>query len=127
MKQIIKIRPIKLEWSNWASWGDLEVDGRKKGAIKVPNKEPGVYEAKYTNKEIRLTIGRASDLRMRIKQGLVKGKSEHSAGKKIRKNEDTQRIVVRWAITCRPAAAEEELHRRHKSRFGELPEYVEHT
>jgi len=64
---------------------------------------------------------------MRVRQGLVKSKISHSAGEKIRANEDTSRIVVRWATTNRPAAVEEELHKRHLNKFGKLPKYVEHT
>ena len=33
-------------------------------------------------------------------------------------------VEVRWAETDRPAAAEEELHRRHRERFGRLPRYT---
>jgi len=125
-KEEIKIPPIELEWSNWIPWDDLKADARG-GGIKVPNKKPGVYEAKCNNAEERLTIGKASDLRMRIKQGLVKGKTAHSAGKRIRAEENTSRIVVRWAVTDRPAAVEEELHKRHLTKFCKLPKYVEHT
>ena len=82
---------------------------------------------KYWDKEERLTIGKASDLRWRIRQGLIKGKAEHSAGTKIRANEDTPKIVVRWAVTDRPACVEEEIHKRHRNKFGKLPKYVEHT
>lgn len=64
---------------------------------------------------------------MRIKQGLVKGKVPHSAGKRIRAQEDLSRLVVRWAVTDRPAAVEEELHKKYKAKFGELPKYTEHT
>jgi len=64
---------------------------------------------------------------MRIKQALVKGKSPHPAGNKIRKNEDTSKIVVRWATTDRPAAVEEELHKRFLNKFGKFPKYVKHT
>jgi len=124
--ETIKIPPISLKWSDWIFWDDLKVDARKVG-IKVPNKKPGVYEVKYSDIEERLTIGKASDLRMRIKQGLVKGKTPHSAGEKIRDSEDTSRIVVRWAVTDRPAAVEEELHKRYLKRFSKLPKYVEHT
>jgi hypothetical protein len=77
--------------------------------------------------EERLTIGKASDLRMRIRQGLVKGKTPHSAGGGIRTEEDTSKIVVRWAITDRPATVEEELRKRHLDKFGRLPKYVEHS
>lgn len=123
----MKIPSIKLEWSDWVPWDNLKVDARRRGGIEVPNKKPGVYEAKYRDAEKRLTIGKTADLRRRIKQGLVKGKSKHSAGDKIRANEDTSRIVVRWAITDRPAATEEELHKRHSDGFGKFPKYVEYT
>jgi hypothetical protein len=126
-KEEISIPLIVLEWSNWSSWDGLKVDVRSGMGVKVPNGEPGVYEVKYHDSEQRLTIGKASDLRMRIKQGLVKGKIPHSAGEKIRAHEDTSRIVVRWAVTSRPAAVEEELHMRYRHRFGRLPKYVEHT
>lgn len=125
-RELIEITPIPLEWSDWFPWDDLKVDARR-GGIKVLNKKPGVYEVKCRDAEERLTIGKASDLRMRIRQGLVKGKTPHSAGERIRVSEDTSRMVVRWAVTDRPAAVEEELHKRYLSRFGKLPRYVEHT
>lgn len=125
-KQVIDIPPIELEWSDWFAWDDLKTDARS-GGVGVPNWVPGVYEAKYRDTEERLTIGKASDLRMRVKQGLVKGKTPHSAGKKIRANEDVSKIVVRWAVTGRPAAVEEELHRMHREKFSRLPKYTEHT
>lgn len=124
--EVVKIPPIQLEWGDWIPWDDLEVDARR-GGIKVPNRIPGVYEVKYRDAEERLTIGKAADLRMRIKQGLVKGKTPHSAGDKVRAKEDVSKIVVRWAITNRPAAVEEEMHKRHLNRFGKLPKYVKHT
>lgn len=77
--------------------------------------------------EERLTIGKASDLRMRIRQDLVKGKTQHSSGKKIRANEDISKIVIRWAITERPASVEGELHKRYIEKFGILPKYTKHT
>ena len=125
-KEIIKIPEITLEWSEWCPWDDIKKDTRS-GGIEIPNKTPGVYEVKYKDKDERLTIGKASDLRMRIRQGLVKGKTPHSAGKRIRQNEDTAKIIIRWAITDRPAAVEEELHRKHREKFCRLPKYVEHT
>jgi hypothetical protein len=124
--QGINIPPIVLEWTDWTAWDDLKVDARS-GGVKIPNGRPGVYEVKHKNTEERLTIGKAADLRMRIRQGLVKGKVKHSAGKNIRANEDLSRLVVRWAETDRPAAAEEELHIRYVAEFGMLPKYVKHT
>ncbi len=109
------------------TWNDLEKDARSGSGIKVPNRKSGVYEVKYLNAERRLTIGKAADLRMRVKQGLVKGNVPHSAGEKIRAKENTSKIVVRWAVTDRPAAVEEELHRKNRAKFGKLPKYVDHT
>ncbi len=126
-EETISIPPIMLKWSGWVSWNDLIVDARGGGGVRVPNQVPGVYEVKYKDGEERLTIGKASDLRMRIKQGLVKGKSKHSSGSKIRLNEEVSKLVVKWAITDRPAAVEEELHRKYKTKFGKLPKYTEHT
>ena len=131
MKELEKINipSIVLKWSEWISWNDLRVDARGKSLVEViaPNKEKGVYEVKLKNTDERLTIGKASDLRMRIKQGLVRGRVPHSAGRRIRANEDVSNVVVRWAITNRPAAAEEELHRHYQTRFSELPKYTKHT
>ena len=124
--ETINIPLIRLKWSEWILWDNLKSDARK-GGIKVSNKKPGVYEVKYEDTEERLTIGKASNLRMRIKQGLIKGKTPHSAGERIRAGEDILRIVVRWAITDRPAAVKEELHKRYINRFVKLPKYVEHT
>lgn len=126
-EQLIHIPPIKLEWSDWFPWGELKIDARGGGGIRVPNWVPGVYEVKYGDTEERLTIGKASNLRERIKQGLVKGMSEHSTGKRIRPQEDVSKLMVRWAVTDRPAAAEEELHRRYREGFGRLPKHTKHT
>lgn len=123
----INIPRIALEWSEWVPWDDLKIDARSEGGLRVPNRTPGVYEARFAESEERLTIGKAANLRRRIKQGLVKGKARHSAGKKIRASEDVSTIVVRWAVTDRPAAVEEELHRRHRVKFGRLPTYTKHT
>jgi hypothetical protein len=77
--EIINIPPIELVWSKWFQWDEIKADARK-GGVKVPNKKPGVYEVKYVDQEERLTIGKTSDLRMRIKEGLVRGKNPHSEG-----------------------------------------------
>ena len=124
-EEVLHIPTVRLGWSSWVPWRKLELDVRL-GGVSPPD-SPGVYEAKYEGCDERLVIGKASNLRMRVKQGLVKGKVPHSAGEKIRLNEDISRIVVRWAETDRPAAAEEELHKRHLEKFGKLPKYVEHT
>lgn len=125
-KETINIPPLVLEWSEWVRWDELKLDARH-GGVRVPNKRSGVYEVKCDESEERLTIGKSTDLRMRIKQGLVKGKSPHSTGEKIREKEDVSKLLVRWAETERPAAVEEELHKRYVNRFGKLPKYTEHT
>ena len=126
-KTVITIPLIVLEWSEWVAWDDLKVDTSHDGGVRAPIRQSGVYEPKCVNAEERLTIGKASNLRRRIKQGLVKGTTPHSAGERIRQHEDVSRIVVRWATTDRPAAVEEELHRRYEDRFGRLPKYTLRT
>lgn len=125
-RQILRIGNILLRWSRWASWQQILLDARQGGA-RVPNRTSGVYEVKKHGSNRRLTIGKASNLRHRIKQGLVRGIAPHSAGEDIRRYENTQRIDIRWAITSRPSAAEEELHKRYKRRFGRLPTYTDRT
>jgi excinuclease UvrABC nuclease subunit len=125
-RDIIHIPEILLEWSSWTPWMDLMTDARTGVGIRIPNNS-GVYEARLVGSLERLTIGRASNLRMRVKQSLVKGNAPHSAGQKMRANENVKQIVVRWAVTDRPAAAEEELHRRHQDQFGQYPKYTDHT
>ncbi|HHT9126095.1 MAG TPA: hypothetical protein ACFYD6_09805 [Candidatus Brocadiia bacterium] len=124
--EIINIPSVELEWCEWVAWNNLKVDARDTFGIKVPNKA-GIYEVKYVDTEERLTIGKAKNLSMRVKQGLVKGTIPHSTGEKIRPNEDVSKIIVRWAVTDRPAAVEEELHKRYQDKFGKLPKYTKHT
>ena len=83
--------------------------------------DPGCYEVRRDGAEVRLTIGRAANLRSRVKQGLVKGKFPHSTGTRIRAKEDVSKLLVRWAVTKRPAVVEEELHLRHREEYGRLP------
>ena len=124
--QEINIPQIHLEWSAWADWNEVMKDARS-GGIRIPNGKPGVYEVRLLNDSERLTIGKSLDLRMRIRQGLVKGKTPHSAGKRIRDNENTAGIEIRWAETDRPCAAEEELHKQYFLHFGKWPKYTGHT
>jgi hypothetical protein len=126
-RQVIHIPDIVIEWSAWTRWSDLLIDSRAGLGVRIPNNTPGVYEVRLVGSTERLTIGKASDLRMRIKQGLVKGKTPHSTGIKIRANEVPDQLEVRWAVTDRPAAVEEELHSRYREAFGRFPKYTQHT
>ncbi len=123
----VEIQPITLLWSDWHTWDRLTIDARTNANAITPPSSSGVYEARLQGQDERLTIGKAANLRRRVKQGLVKGKSPHSAGKDIRALEDTSRILIRWAETDRPAAVEEDLHRRYKEVFGRLPKYTDRT
>jgi len=125
--KLIKIPPIDLEWTEWYPWNRLEFDARSDSNGITPPKSPGVYEVRLIEIEQRLTIGKTSNLRRRVTQGLVKGTIEHSSGKVIREKEDTSKILIRWAKTDRPAAVEEELHKQHKIIFGNLPKYTRRT
>ena len=127
-EEVIKIPAINLRWSKWHKWNDFKFDLRRSNnGVNVPN-EPGVYETIHEDEEERLTIGKASNLRMRVKQGLVKGKVPHSTGERMKsENLDFSKIVVRWAVTDRPSATEEALHKKHVEKYGKLPKYVKRT
>lgn len=125
--QTISIPAFALEWSDWHTWTSLLSGAGSGGMSVVLPIDPGVYEVKYADIDERLHIGKASNLRMRVKQGLVKGKIPHSSGTRIRNEEDTSRIVIRWSRTDRPSAAEEELHLQHLACFGRLPKQTKRT
>lgn len=123
--RIILIPPQILHWSKWYSWTEL---ARHSHIVPVPN-SPGVYEVKLEKSERRLTIGQTTDLGKRIKQQLVKG-NNHSAGERITANfrKNVRRVRIRWALTDRHVAVEDELHRKHKKRFkGKLPTFTKTT
>jgi len=124
-EEFLQLPPIHLAWSPWERWEDILEHGW--AIIDLPFGKSGVYEAILQGHEERLAIGKAADLRVRVMQGLVRGTVAHSAGRKIREHENVYRILVRWAVTDRPAAAEEALHLRHLARFGHLPKYTVHT
>jgi len=124
-EELLQLPPIHLPWSPWERWEDIF--GHGWAIIDLPFGRSGVYEAVLEGHEERLTIGKAGDLRKRVMLGLVRGTTAHPAGQKIREHENVYQILVRWAVTDRPAAAEEELHLRHIARFGRLPKYTAHT
>ena len=113
----VHIEPIVLDWSEWHSWRDVA----RGGCAVAPGEQAGVYEAKISGRKERLAIGKAKDLRARVKQGLMGGKAGEPAGDEVGADED---VVVRWAATERPAAVVEELQIRHMGRFGEMPKYT---
>src|SRR5712692_594998 len=94
-KETIHIPLIELGRSDWAPWDSLKVDSRSGQGVIVPNRVPGVYEARLIGAQERLTIGKTSNLRYRIKQGLVKGIAQHSAGDDIRANAPRPLVLPR--------------------------------
>jgi len=127
-EETITIPAQRIVWSDWTAWQRLTLDARTDPEGVTPPNMPGVYEVRRKGEEERLTIGRTAYLRARIKRGLVKGKSPHSTGRRIRRSgEETRRLEVRWAQTDWPAAVEEALHKRYFEEFGKLPVYTKNT
>ena len=56
-----------------------------------------------------------------------RSKGPHSSGGKIGEFENVKELVVRWARTSKPAAAEEELHKLYVKEYGKWPKYTERT
>jgi hypothetical protein len=69
-RMILEIGTITLDWSDWAPWTALLADARGGAGVPIPNGQPGVYEVKRSDHagDERLYIGKASDLRMRVRQ-----------------------------------------------------------
>lgn len=68
------------------SWTEVSADNRGGAGVSIPSKVAGVYEVRSADNDgdERTSIGKAGDLRLRVRQGLVKGKLPHSGGKRIR-------------------------------------------
>jgi len=126
--QGIEVPPIVLAWSPWHRWTALAEYERGGSKVRLPARRAGVYEVMREGQGPRLTIGRTANLRERVKYNLVMGSGgPHPARKSIVENEDLGRVFVRWAITDRPATAEEVLHLEHIRRHGRLPKYTQRT
>ena len=123
----VQLPKVWVCWSYPEKWEALGAATGRETEMELPPAEPGVYEVSVGYFSPRLYIGRATDLYSRILYGLIGGKSPHTAGQKIRENEDLTKITVTWAATDRPAAIEEELHLRHIHEFGRLPKYTQRT
>jgi hypothetical protein len=123
-QQVLEMGTITLDWSGCVPWTDVATDNRGGAGVLIPNHASGVYEVRHAerDRQERIYIGKAGDLRLR-----VKGKLPHSGGHRIRELEDVSQLVVRWAVTDRPSAAEEEPHRAHRARFGCLPLYIRNS
>src|SRR2546421_2465650 len=112
MRQHLTIPLITLEWSPWFSWSDLH------RSTAIVARQTGVYEVKHRDEPedaMHLHIGKAGNkrtLQSRV-YAMVHG-SSHSTGERIMAHEVTDNLVVRWATTNRPSAAEEELHMLHR-------------
>ena len=125
MKEILKIPEIVLNWSQLYSFEDIKKHA-KEGGVNIPN-QSGVYKVLNENNEI-LHIGRASNLRHRIKQGFVKGKTPHSTrDRMLNEGVDFKKLKIQWAITDWPNSAEEYLHKKFKKEYGHLPKFTKVT
>ncbi len=130
MRQTFTIPQVTLDWSDWRPWRDLV-----RSCAGLPRSN-GVYEVRRRNAHDaseRLHIGKAANKQMlqtRVRD-MVKGRKNHAAGKRIvvlESEEALDDLMVRWATTDRPAAAEEELHLLYKQQHGtRLPHYDHHT
>jgi hypothetical protein len=121
--QILTIEPIHLEWSEWYEFKYILL---KRSLIP---KSSGVYEVIEPDNECRLTIGESSNLNRRIRQNLIVANS-HSAGKDIALSFEAtihSTLLVRWALTIRRAAAQEELHRLHILAHNCMPRFTDKT
>jgi len=108
---------IELKWSDWFNWNDLLND-----KIQVPDNS-GVYEIRL-NEEC-FDIGKATNLKTRMLQQLIKNRGKHSTRDRMKKeNVDFNNLKVRWVKTDNPAALEEYLHKMHIKQFGILPKHV---
>ncbi len=125
--ETIELPDVHLQWSYVENWETLREAMGQATNTELPPAEPGVYEVSAGNLFARLYIGRAADLYARICYGLIGGTSPHTAGQKIRENEDLSKLSIRWAATDRPAAVEEALHLRHIKDCGHLPKYTTRT
>jgi hypothetical protein len=116
MKQDLPIGTVTLDWCEWTAWPEVR-------EASIPW-EPGVYEVRHLNhpNSERLYIGMAKALQRRVYRGMIRN-SHHAAGTIPQDHESTQ-VLVRWAVTPRPAAAEEELIRAYIEQFGQLPQYA---
>ena len=120
--EVLEIPPIVLRWSYSERWDDVAGTGEHATEFQLPT-DPGVYFVYRVGEPVLLYIGGTSNLRRRVTDALVRGKLMHIAGQKIREGEDVEGLRVAWAVTDRPAAAEEELHRKHLERCGRPPKY----
>ncbi|MBM3472183.1 MAG: hypothetical protein FJX75_02780 [Armatimonadetes bacterium] len=127
VQEVIELPPIILNWSYFWDWDEIANGTDDDEDIDLPPSEPGVYRVIGGREVETLCIGRAANLRQRICSALIAGKAPHTAGCKIRENEDLSTVRIAWAVTNRPAAAEEELHRRHVERNGHWPKYTQRT
>lgn len=105
--QPIAFDPITLKWEEWIPLRRI-IDGDI-----LPPQKPGVYEFKHmqaTETWERLRIGESGDLHQRLVEKLIKGKGDDAYGKKDAiLAEGIDNLMVRWALTLKPAAVEEHL------------------
>ena len=125
MKETIKIPEIILNWRELCLFEEI-AKNVKEGGINVPNK-PGVYKV-LDEKNETIQIGRSSNVRNRVKQGFVKGKTSHSTRKRmLNKKVNLQNLKIQWAETEWPNSVEEYLHKEFKKNYKRLPKFTKVT
>jgi hypothetical protein len=70
-QQVLEIGTITLDGSGWVQWTDVAADNRGGAEVLIPNHASGVYEVRHAerDRQERIYIGKASDLRLRVRQG----------------------------------------------------------
>lgn len=78
---VLEIGTITLDGSDWVPGVEILTDNRGGAGVSIPNVIAGVYEVHSIDNEPgdRVYIGRAGDLRLRVRQGLAKCKLPHLA------------------------------------------------
>jgi excinuclease UvrABC nuclease subunit len=113
---------VMLNWTQWYSFVDIR---NEKYVLSTLS---GVYEVRDIHSKEILHIGKAINLKNRVKTRFVDGKYRHSTrDRMIEKHVKFEDLEIRWLETEYSCAVEEYLHKEHIKQFGRLPEYVIRT
>lgn len=99
-------------------------------ANKLVLNSSGIFAVRQRGLAERLLVGRAGDLRRRLKHALVESRRRRATDDELRTKEDLTRIEMRWALASAREAPfipwaeiEAELLRRYVAQFGQWPKY----